>query len=281
MTLPSRNDSLSVRFWGVRGSIPCAGPETVKYGGNTACVEVRCGQRILILDAGTGLRQLGQTLAQENLPARADLFLSHYHIDHIMGLPFFAPLYSDEFHLSLWGARSASAGGAREAIRWLMSEPLFPVQPEDFSARLEFKEFQIGDVLQPAPDIAISTAALCHPGGATGYRIQYAKKVLVYLSDTEFPDGVIDPAILALARNADLLILDCTYTDEELPSHRGWGHGSWQQGVKFANSANVKQLCLFHHDPSHDDAFMDTLAAAARAARQNTIVAREGLRLDL
>ena len=277
----SDSTSMSLRFWGVRGSIPCAGPDTLKYGGNTACIEIRCGQQILIFDAGTGIRLLGQFLEREHGFADINLFLSHYHIDHIMGLPFFAPLYSTEYAVSLWGAHSEPKRSVELALRKLMNEPLFPVQIGDLRARLEFRDFRAGDTLKPSPDIAILTAPLHHPGGATGYRIEYAGKNIAYLSDTEFPDGVIDPGILALARNADLVVLDTTYTDQELPIHRGWGHASWQQGVQLANRAKAKRLCLFHHDPSHDDAFMDTLAKEADGARSGTIVAYEGLRIDL
>jgi len=284
--MPSQQTSrhsahFSVRFWGVRGSIPCAGRETLKYGGNTACVEIRCGERILIFDAGSGIRQLGQSLASERRSTQFDLFFSHYHIDHIMGLPFFAPLYSSDCAVTLWGARTSPGHGIEQALNGLMNEPLFPVRLGDLQARVTIRDFHAGETLKPEPDIALRTADLHHPGGATGYRVEYAGKSIAYLSDTELPDGTIAPGILAMAHDADLLILDCTYTDQELPLHRGWGHASWQQGVKLANASNAKRLCLFHHDPGHDDAFMDAVANEATAARLGTTVASEGMSIDL
>jgi phosphoribosyl 1,2-cyclic phosphodiesterase len=146
---------------------------------------------------------------------------------------------------------------------------------------LKFRNFRPSETLRPRPGVTIRTAPLCHPGGATGYRVDYAGRSVAYLTDTEFPAGVFEPDILALAERADLIILDCSYTADELALHIGWGHASWEQGVRFANKANAKQLCLFHHDPDHDDRFMDTIAQAAEAARPGTAVASEGLRIDL
>ncbi len=273
--------SMSLRFWGVRGSFPCPGANTVRYGGNTACVEIRCGEHILIFDAGTGIRQLGDALVSESRTMEVDLFFSHCHIDHIIGLPFFAPLYLTEQTVSLWAGHLGPEIAIDHALRRLMSYPLFPIQVEAFRANVKFRNFSAGDTLTPRPGITVRTAPLHHPDGATGYRIDYAGRSVAYLTDTEFPDVLIDPAILALAQNSDLVILDATYTDDELPTHIGWGHASWQQGVKLVNMAGAKALCLFHHDLDHDDTFMDAVAKAADAARPGTIVAYEGLRIDL
>jgi len=272
---------MSVRFWGVRGTLPCPGADTIKYGGNTACVEVRCSGHLLILDAGTGIRPLGDALIKDGRTVDVDLFLSHYHIDHILGLPFFAPLHIAGTAVTLWGGHINHAAGIEHTLRKLMSDPLFPVPLGDLAARLEFRNFRASETLSPRDGITINTAPLRHPGGATGYRIDYAGRSVAYLTDTEFLDGVIDATVVALARRADLVILDSSYTDAELRLRRGWGHASWEQGIQLANMSNAKQLCLFHHDPSHDDAFMDAIAEAADAARPGTIVAREGLQVDL
>ncbi|HWL31228.1 MAG TPA: MBL fold metallo-hydrolase [Xanthobacteraceae bacterium] len=278
--------SLSVRFWGVRGSIACPGPNTARYGGNTPCVEIRCGEHILIFDAGTGIRALGQALLREPKPrARSgadgfDIFLSHGHIDHVVGLPFFAPMFEDGQVIRVWGGTLQSAGGVEEALRKLMSFPLFPLQVEALRADLDFRDFRAGDTLQPRPGVTLRTAPLNHPGGAAGYRIEYGGRAVAYLTDFE-SNGAIDPRLLDLARGAAMVIVDATYTDDELPAHVGWGHSSWQQGVRLANAAEVGQLCLFHHDPDHDDNFMDAVAAAAETMRPGTIVAREGLQIEL
>jgi phosphoribosyl 1,2-cyclic phosphodiesterase len=272
---------MSVRFWGVRGSIACPGTSTARYGGNTPCVEVRCGDRILIFDAGTGIRPLGDALVLEGAGRHFDIFLSHFHIDHIVGLPFFAPLFSADYTVRLWAGHLKPKTCVEGAVRKMMSAPLFPIEIEAFRARTEFRDFKAGESLTPSGGITLRTARLNHPGGATGYRIEYGGRSVAYLTDIECGDGPFDPAVVALARNAALLILDTTYTDEELPGHVGWGHSSWQQGIRLADAAQAGRLCLFHHDPDHDDAFMDGIAAAAEAARPGTIAAREGRMIEI
>jgi len=277
MSLPS----MSVRFWGVRGSIPCPGPDTVRYGGNTSCVEIRCGKQVLIFDAGTGLRQLGNALMAEGNVADTDIFLSHCHIDHLFGLPFFMPLHAEGYRIRIWAGNLMPAGGVEDAVRKMMSHPLFPIEIDIAKSNVEFHDFRAGETLNPRPGITLHTAPLNHPGGATGYRIEFAGRSVAYLTDTELGIGPVDQAVLSLAKGASLVIIDSTYTDEELPSYIGWGHSSWQQCVRLANAAGAERLCLFHHDPDHDDAIMDAIAAAAGAARPGTIVAKEGLCIEL
>lgn len=272
--------TMSVRFWGVRGSIPCPGPNTVRYGGNTSCVEVRCGDHRLVFDAGSGLRMLGLELADE-APIDIDLFLSHCHIDHLIGLPFFVPAFVTGNRLRLWAGNLKAAGGVQEAVRKLMSYPLFPIEIEAAQGKIEFNDFTPGEILTPRPGIKIMTAALNHPGGATGYRVEFGGRAMAYITDTELSADEIDPALLELARDASIVVIDTTYTDEELPEHVGWGHSSWQQAVRLANEAGVGKLYLFHHDPEHDDDEMDRIAAAAAKARPGTVVAKEGLSIEI
>lgn len=273
--------TMSVRFWGVRGSIPCPGPNTVRYGGNTSCVEVKCGDHRLVFDAGSGLRLLGNALSDEAARTDLDLFLSHSHIDHIIGLPFFTPVFDRGSRLRLWAGNLQPAGGIKETVRKLMSYPLFPIEIGTAQGAIEFTDFVPGETLSPRPGIKVQTAALNHPGGATGYRVEFGGRVFAYITDTELSGSSIDPTLLALAKDAALVVIDTTYTDEELPEHVGWGHSSWQQAVQLADEAGAGTLCLFHHDPEHDDDEMDRIAAAAAKARAGTIVAREGLSIDL
>ena len=270
-----------IRFWGVRGSTPCPGPATARYGGNTPCVEVRCGEQVLIFDAGTGIRELGQALLDEKSGRDADIFFSHCHLDHIIGLPFFEPLSRQGQRLHIWAGHLKTAGGIEGAVHRLMSAPLFPIGIESFQAAVQFRDFCAGERLSPRPGIALRTALLGHPGGATGYRVEYKGRSVAYLTDLELGDGPFDEGVTALAKDADVIIMDATYTDAEIPAHLGWGHSSWQQVAKFADAAGVKKVCLFHHDPAHDDAFMDKVAAAAAEARPGTVVAREGLTIEL
>ncbi|HZP79388.1 MAG TPA: MBL fold metallo-hydrolase [Pseudolabrys sp.] len=267
--------AVSVRFWGVRGSLPCPGADTLRYGGNTACIEVRCGDHLVVLDGGSGLRALGEAVAP-NAALDADILFSHFHLDHVIGLPFFRPAYDPSTRLRLWSAPSISGETLAEVLPRLMSTSLFPVSTASLKAALDFRTFQRGDVLALNAAIRVRTAALNHPGGATGYRIEHGGKAIVYVSDVEHYDGAIDPQIAALAADADLLVYDANYTDAEYAQHVGWGHSTWKEAVRLADAAKVKQLALFHHDPSHGDAMMDQIGAAAGAARPGTFVAREG-----
>lgn len=273
--------TMSVRFWGVRGSIPCPGPNTVRYGGNTSCVEVRCGDHRLVFDAGSGLRALGLALADEEQTTDIDLFLSHCHIDHLIGLPFFVPAFVKGNRLRLWAGNLKAAGGIQETVRKLMSYPLFPIEIEAAQGKIEFNDFEPGAVLMPRPGVKVMTTPLNHPGGATGYRVEYGGRAMAYITDTELNADEMDPALLELARDASIVIIDTTYTDEELPEHVGWGHSSWQQAVRLANEAGVGKLFLFHHDPEHDDDEMDRIAASAAKARPGTVVAREGFSINI
>lgn len=271
----------SVRFWGVRGSIACPGPETLRYGGNTPCVEVRCGTDLIIFDAGSGLRPFGEQLAQTRQPIDADIFLSHCHYDHVIGLPFFAPAFAPSSDLRLWAGHMKKPDGLRSAITTLTSYPLFPIGIDDLAARITFHDFDAGETLTPKPGITLRTAPLDHPGGATGYRLEYRGRAIAYLTDNEIKGGGPASDIVALARQADLVIYDCMYTDDEIGAKAGWGHSSWRQGLALAEQAQAKTFCLFHHAPEHDDAFMDNVARQAAAARPGTIVAREGAVIDI
>jgi phosphoribosyl 1,2-cyclic phosphodiesterase len=268
---------LLVRFWGVRGSAACPGPATMRYGGNTACVEVRCGERLIIFDAGSGLRALGLALADETVDA--DLFLTHCHLDHVWGLPFFEPCYTPTTRLRLWAGNLLPEFTLRQTVGRLMDEPLFPGGPDLFRAQMEYRDFRCGETLQPHPGVTLRTAALNHPNSATGYRLEYAGQAVAYLTDTEHAPGTLDDNVLALARDADLMIYDSTYADEEYPANAGRGHSTWQQGVRLAETAHAKRLAIFHHAPSRDDVALDRIACEAQAARPGTIVAAEGLAL--
>lgn len=272
---------LTVRFWGVRGSIPCPGSDTIRYGGNTSCVELRCGRHLLVFDGGSGLRPLGKALVASGRPVDIDLFYSHTHFDHIVGLPFFAPAYSAGTRIRFWAGHLKPAGsGIKTVLEKMMSAPLFPVPIDIFEARLDFRDFAAGDTLTPRPGVKLVTAPLNHPDGATGYRVEFGGKVIAYITDTEHHSGQSDPEVLKLMHRADVAIYDSTYTDEEYARHRHWGHSTWEEGVRLAKEADVKQFVIFHHDPGHTDSMMDQIAADAAKIRPGTVVAHEGLLLQ-
>ncbi len=275
------SDSFTIRFWGVRGSIPCPGPATARFGGNTACVEVRCGSRLIIFDGGTGIRALGDELMAAGAPLDADILLSHCHIDHVNGIPFFAPFFSDANRFRLHAGHLLPNFNLEDTLRNLMSHPLFPVEVEVFQADIQYRDFHAGETLDLGGGIAVRTAALDHPGGATGYRVDFKGKSFAYLTDNEIRPSGPDPRLVSLARDADLAVYDCTYADDEIGAKSGWGHSSWRQGLRFADTAGIKTFCLFHHAPEHDDAFMDNVAFEAANTRKGTIVAVEGSVIEL
>jgi len=270
---------MSVKFWGVRGSIAVPGAETLRYGGNTPCIEVRCGRRLIILDAGTGLRVLGEALAGAGEPLDADIFLSHCHMDHIAGLPFFLPLFAATDRIRIWAGNLLPRFTLADTLGTLMGPPLFPIGLHQVKTKVH--DFHAGQPIRLGDGIIVQTAPLQHPDGGSGYRLEFQGKILTYVSDTELGTDLPDHRLVMLARNADLLIADSTYTEDEIADRRGWGHSTWQDTVRLANAAGAKSLCLFHHDPAHGDDMMDAIGAEARAAYPGTLVAREGLRIDL
>jgi phosphoribosyl 1,2-cyclic phosphodiesterase len=270
-----------VRFWGVRGSAPCAGNGTARYGGNTACVEVRCGDHLLIFDAGSGLRLLGNSLEKTVAGVQADIFLSHCHIDHIAGLPFFAPAYRSANQLRIWAGNLLPERALSQVMRTIMSEPLFPGAAGIFNANIGFRDFHAGQVLQPDADITVRTAPLNHPGRATGYRVEFGGRAIAYITDTEHRPGKLDEHVMALATGVDLMIYDCNFTDEEFTTRVGWGHSTWQEGVRILTAVGAKRLAIFHHDPDHDDEFLDSVKAQAAARHAGAIVAAEGMTLQI
>jgi phosphoribosyl 1,2-cyclic phosphodiesterase len=272
-------ESFFLRFWGVRGSVACAGPETRRYGGNTSCVEIRCGDRLLVFDAGTGVRPLGLSLPADR-PLAIDHFFSHTHWDHIVGFPFFRPAYRADCEITVRSGHLGPAGSIEAVLRQAMSEPLFPVPLDVFHARFSFIDFVAGDTLDLGDGIAVRTAPLNHPNGATGYRVEYDGRSICYVTDTEHVPGAPDRNVLGLIRDADIVVYDSMYTDDEFPRYVGWGHSTWQEGVRLCRAAGARTLVLFHHEPGRDDAALDVIGRQAAALLPGALVAQEGMTLS-
>jgi phosphoribosyl 1,2-cyclic phosphodiesterase len=272
--------AVSVKFWGVRGSIPTAGNEVMATGGNTACIEVRCGRHILLLDAGTGLRKAGLALAEEGVRTY-NIILSHWHYDHVIGLPFFAPLFDPLTDCAIWSGHISGAATTQEMVGKLLSPPFFPAGPAMFRARTAYHDFKAGDVIRPFEAVTIETAELDHPGGVIGYRIKFDGRAISYLTDTGTGSDAANAAALRLADRADVVIYDCMYTDEEARERPGFGHSTWREGVALCKRAGARKLAMFHHAPDRDDAHLNRLEKAAHNSFAGAFAAREGMRLDL
>ena len=271
-------NQFTVHFWGVRGSIASPGAETVRYGGNTPCIEMRVGDSRLIFDGGTGLRVLGQSLLSQ-MPVEAHMFFTHSHWDHIQGFPFFVPAFIKGNRFHIYGAIAPNKATIQQRLNDQMLHPNFPVPLQIMGADLKFNDLEVGQPLDLG-EIKVESALLNHPGEAVGYRVNWRGYAAAYVTDTEHY-----PNVLYLARDAEVLIYDATYTDEEYYSEKtskvGWGHSTWQEAVKLAKAANVKKLVIFHHDPLHNDEFLDQVGEQVAQRFPNSLMAREGLSLQL
>jgi phosphoribosyl 1,2-cyclic phosphodiesterase len=296
---------MKVKFWGVRGSVPVPGPLTAGVGGNTACVEVRTDDDVLIIfDAGTGIRNLGASLMGEEYSVggkTGHLFFSHTHWDHIQGFPFFAPAFigarddlkrpvqdcTNTFHL--YGAKKVFER-LENTLKGQMEYQYFPIELDSMGAMIHFHEIQERPLR--LGNNVITPKHLNHPNGVLAFRVENDAhdKVVVYATDTEhYQDGELDVRVLQIADHADVFIYDAMYTPEEYAGDRrtgagskiGWGHSTWLEGVRLAKAANVRQLVLFHHDPDHSDEFLRAVERRAQQEFPNTILAMEGLELTL
>ena len=272
--------ALTVRFWGTRGSVSAPGPAARQFGGDTACVEVSNGPHAIIFDAGSGLRRLGLTFRERGLET-ADIFFSHCHYDHIIGLPFFSPLFDSTIQVTLWSGHLHGHMTTRQMVEEFMRAPFFPVRPAVFSPNTRYRDFVPGDTLRPPGAAVIHTGALNHADGAVGYRLESEGRVIAYITDHEHGNATADATVERLIHGADLLVIDATYTDAEYPSHRGWGHSTWQHATALCRQQQVKRLVLFHHRPRRTDSELVAIEQEARQAFPDTIAACDDLEITL
>lgn len=271
-----------VRFWGVRGSTPTPQAENMGYGGNTSCVEVRTDDNeILIFDGGTGIRLLGKALLEEfkDSPIRAHIFFTHFHLDHIQGIPFFIPIYSPENHFTFYFAGRRDANLVMDALSGIMANPYFPVDMTKLPCQRSYIDLAEGAISVAGTDILV--LPLNHPQGSVGYRVMQNGKIIGYCTDVEHGVDWSDRNMQILGRDADLFIVDSQYTPEEYPDHQGWGHSTWKQAIETGLAAGTKQIVLFHHDPYHEDSDIDRILEQSRSLNANVVAAREGMQWTL
>ena len=296
----ARSSGLRVKFWGVRGSIACPGPATSRFGGNTSCVEILGANDTIILDAGTGIRELGHTLTARKKPLRVHLLLTHTHWDHIQGFPFFSPIYTPGNEIFVYGPRALEKS-LRDAVLFQMQYAYFPVRGVELQARVEFRE--LDEESFRIDNVEIRTKTMNHPIRVLAYRFSDGKKVGVYTGDNEpYYDVLVDRAnrldtgihrrsefvkecnrrVVEFVHGSDLLIADAQYTDEEYRTKRGWGHSSMTTALTLARDAAAKKVVLFHHEPTHTDKDMDAFhhEAVGRARKLDkklkVVTAKEG-----
>ena len=284
-----------LKFWGVRGSIPTPGPSTVRYGGNTPCIELRFNEdKFFILDAGSGLRELGLDLLKSGKNLQAHLFISHMHWDHIQGIPFFVPALLPGNEFIFHGAEDPSKS-LKDILESQMNPINFPISMEQMASNLNYEAFDVGSY--EVEGIKIETMQLNHPGNALGYKFYINDKTVVYISDNEPTAEEYDPensrvlefnkTLLNFTKDADVLINDAQYTPEEFKTRVTWGHSPYDFTVNLAITSNVKQLVIFHHDPVHNDEFVDDMIMAAKnivktaESKLEIIGAKEGLEISL
>ena len=275
---------MRIKFWGVRGSTPSGNSETVGVGGNTTCVEIRCGDELIIIDAGTGVRNLGIALSKE-MPVKGTFLFSHVHWDHIQGFPFFAPFFVPGNEFRIIGGTSLPLS-IEEVLNQQISPPYSPVKKDLFGAKLTYQDVKPGDTIK-GENYKVILAPMYHPNGSYAYRIEHDGHVLVFCTDCEHYEDKPNENLIGLCQDADTLIYDAQYTEDEYYglngqlSRKGWGHSTMREGVKIAQTADVKKLVLFHHDPSHNDEFIKQIEAEARQIFPQSIAAYEGLQIDL
>lgn len=272
-----------MQFWGVRGSIPTPSQQTVRYGGNTACVELRVGGKRLIFDGGTGLRVLGENLLSQ-MPVEAHLFFTHTHWDRIQGFPFFIPAFVPGNCFHIYGSMGPNGASIKQRLCDQMLRPHFPVPLQMMRSDLRFYDISPGSVIA-LDDITIETVSLNRPNSALGYRVTWNGYSVVYATDTEHAPERLDQSLLYLAQQADLLIYDAAYADHAYYDPQAVAaarqSSTWRACIEAAIAADVKQIIMFHHDPTHEDDFLDHMQAAVQAVYPNVLLAHEGMVLQL
>lgn len=270
---------MEIKFFGTRGSYPQSGPAFTKVGGHTSCVRLKIEDQWFVIDAGSGLVNVYEEMI-EGLAEKVTVFLSHLHLDHILGLPFFAGTWSDKFTMHIYSGTAQPYGGIRQCLERLFAPPFFPVPLSDVPSTIFFHDFKMGLSLHPAPAITVKTIPLDHPNGACGYRFMSGDKSLVYLSDTAHSSKFMT-SFERFCYEADVLIYDASFTPEEFEEKPTWGHSTWEMAAYLAQKAKVKTLYLYHHEPTHTDEELSHIEKQTQVLFPNTHLAKDGLHFSL
>ncbi|MEO1102822.1 MAG: MBL fold metallo-hydrolase [Pseudomonadota bacterium] len=270
---------MSLTFWGVRGSIPAPGYSTLRYGGETTCIEIRCGERTVVIDCGSGVRMCGDSLRKRNVDS-VDVLFTHTHLDHICGLPFFCVAYDPTIAVNLWAGHVPPGGSLEEIVERLMSPPIFPVATSALS-NTKFCAFKAGDTIDLGDSLTVRTVRLNHPGNATGYRFDHNGSSIAIITDHEHGNEEIDAGIEAFVQGATVMVYDAMYMPDEYDKFVGWGHSTPEKGIALAKRAGVGHTLLFHHDPRRTDDQLDALAKTLVDKGAPASFARQGEKISL
>lgn len=273
-------EKFRVKIWGARGTLPVSGENFRKYGGNTTCIEVRCGDHVLLFDAGSGLMPAGMALRAEGI-SDINLLFTHCHYDHIVGFPYFKPFFNQANDVGIWSGHMAGIKTTREMLNEFMSPPWFPAPLDICCAQINTRDFKPGDELSIHPDLVIKTGLLNHPGNAVGYRIEWAGRSMAIITDTEHEPGENDQKVLDLIEGVDLFLYDCTFTDAEMKQYKGFGHSSWQQAIRLAEIAKASSVGFIHHSPWRSDDELDLINDQAKKQFSGAFAAFDGQTIDL
>jgi phosphoribosyl 1,2-cyclic phosphodiesterase len=273
------DEAMKVTFWGVRGSYPQCKAAYEAIGGHTSCVGLEVGGQYILFDAGTGIIDAGADIDIKGID-KASLLISHAHTDHISGLAFFKPIYNPNFELAIIAGGMLSnphiEKGIETALATIVSPPYFPIPWDQFASKRSYIDVPMGSQFSLG-HLKVSTFALDHPGGSTGYRIEAGNKSICYIADTGHIPGEINHSLVEFIQRTNLMIYDATFTEEEFAAKSNWGHSTWNHGVALAKAAAIGELALYHHDPAHDDAFMADIEAKAQAQFSRAFVAKQGM----
>lgn len=269
-----------LKFWGVRGSFPVSSQDVKKYGGNTSCIEVNTGKTLIVLDGGSGLYNLGKTIVKENKFKDIHIFLTHTHLDHIMGLVNFAPMYNSNYTIYIYGPKRENCS-IKDTLNCIFSQPIWPISISQAGANVIFRELSPSDQIDFDENTKVINTLLDHPNGSIGYRIFKDNKSITYLTDLGHSD-TIHPSLLKFCSDSDALIYDSHFTQDEYnsPKYSNWGHSCWEKGVSLSIEANVKNHFIFHHAPERNDLELDFILKNALELRKNVFIATEGFLLN-
>jgi phosphoribosyl 1,2-cyclic phosphodiesterase len=275
----AKGQALSLTIWGARGSIPAPGRDTVRYGGETTCLEIRAGDHLVVIDCGSGVRHLGKALMKRGI-AQVDVLFTHTHMDHICGLPFFCCAYDPRVEVNLWAGHIPPGGTLEEIVERMMSPPIFPVATSALN-NTRFRGFRQGDAIVLGCGIEVRTTRLNHPGNCCGYRFDWKGSSIAIITDHEHGNAAIDDGVAEFVTGADIMIYDAMYLEAEYPRFVGWGHSTPERALDLAARAGVKRPVIFHHEPSRGDGALDAIRADVQREMPTAEVAREGLTFTL